>query len=186
MISIPIRKKYCLHAVAAIFTGWLLFACKEATYSPEDFKVYEGPIGEVINLNGQLSDSGRVKAKMSAPLQLRYANGNEAFPKGFTLNTFDRNENKESTIFCDSAYFEKELNQWELFGNVNLENLQQSKSMKTEELHWSPDKEKVWTDKYVIIKSPDQTLHGKGLQAKDDFSEYEILEPHGSLQMQVE
>lgn len=145
---------------------------------------YTGPIMVVDSLDGILTDSAKLKAHLVAGKQLRYENHDEEFPAGFKLEFYDDQAKIESIMSGDSAYFEQVVNVWHAYGNVVVENVQQHKVLKTEELHWKPKDELIETDKFVTIRTPDQILSGTGLIAKDDFSEYEIQNITGTFQVE--
>lgn len=58
--------------------------------------------------------------------------------------------------------------------------------MNSEELYWEPQKEEIYTDKFVRIQSEDQISTGTGLVAKQDFSSYRILNPSGTIYLDEE
>ncbi|MEQ8575825.1 MAG: LPS export ABC transporter periplasmic protein LptC, partial [Fulvivirga sp.] len=62
-----------------------------------------------------------------------------------------------------------------------IKNIENQQELDTEELFWKPSEERMFTEKFVTIKLPDQVLYGKGLEAKQDFSEYTILQPEGEF-----
>ena len=66
-------------------------------------------------------------------------------------------------------------------GNVKLESIQKHQKLTTEELFWNRKDKQVYTDKFVIIETGEDVLHGQGLTAAQDFSTYRILKPTGEL-----
>ena len=63
--------------------------------------------------------------------------------------------------------------------SVLLINLLDDRKLVTEELYWKPAENRVYNDKFVKITTGKQLLYGTGLEAKDDFSDYEIQNPQG-------
>jgi hypothetical protein len=51
--------------------------------------------------------------------------------------------------------------------------------LSTEELNWDPQKQIVFTDKFVVIETPTEILKGEGLEANQNFTKYKILKPTG-------
>ena len=170
-------------SVVIILSVWL-FSCAEEEQSGER-KVYNGPLLINENVDVVYTDSARVKFKMQAAEQIKLQNEDEDFPKGMFLEFFDREEKKESTLIANYAYFNKQENRWFVKGDVVLNNFARNRILKSEELYWSSEKGEVWCDTSVrvIVQTPDQTLYGKGLKAKDDFSDYEIYKPTGSFEL---
>ena len=162
----------------------LLFSCAEKEQLGEK-QFYNGPL--LINEDVEVvyTDSARVKFKMKAKKQIKLQNEDEDFPQGMFLEFFDREEKKESTLISNYAHFDKQENRWFVKGDVVLNNFARNRILKSEELYWSSEKGEVWCDTSVrvIVETPDQILYGKGLKAKDDFSDYEIYKPTGSFEL---
>lgn len=161
-----------------LVTG-LLYSCEEE--KKKKTKEYTGPLMEVADLHLTYTDSARLKMILKAPLQLKLQSEDEEFPEGMDVLFYDENGEEEGSLTANYSIYYKEEEKWHLIGNVVLINLQQEKTLKSEELFWKPDEERIWTDKFVQIITPEEIITGKGLVAKDDFSEYEIQEPHGTF-----
>ena len=159
----------------------LFFSCgpdgKEVVIHPE----YEGPQVEMNNVVTLYSDSAIVKIRIIAPQQLNFANGNEEYPNGVFLEFYDEEGQITSTFKSDKAYFIAEEKHYKGVGNVIVKNLESGDELNTEELYWSPPDEKVFTDKFVTIKSEEEVHTGEGLIANQDFDNYQILKPTGTL-----
>lgn len=63
-------------------------------------------------------------------------------------------------------------------GNVHMENAK-NEIMETQELTWNIKTKKVWTDKAIRIKTPDNIINGIGFDADEDFSNYTIRKVTG-------
>lgn len=64
-------------------------------------------------------------------------------------------------------------------GRVQIDNQVKHEILETPELFWSPDTKKIYTDKQVDIKTPDQVLHGMGMDSNQDFTDYTIRKVTG-------
>lgn len=60
----------------------------------------------------------------------------------------------------------------------------EGKKLETELLIWSEKEHRIYTDKFVKISTETEILFGEGLEAKDDFSEYEITNITGRIKVQ--
>lgn len=163
-----------------------LGACEKLEEKPKEIEPYKGPLQEAENLELYYSESATVKVKLTAPKLLEYANGDREFPEGLYMEFFDENGKKTSTLKANEAFYSKEEDQWRGRGNVVIKSLENNQELKTEELFWKPDEEKMFTDKFVTITLPDQVLYGRGLVAKQDFSSYEITKPEGVFYLKDE
>ena len=68
-------------------------------------------------------------------------------------------------------------------GNVILFNLESNDELRTEELFWYPNDEKFETQKFVTIKTNNEIHSGEGMESNQDFSNYKILRPTGTIEI---
>jgi LPS export ABC transporter protein LptC len=168
------------HLGICLLSCFLLAACKKKkTELP--IRYYAGPLVATENLSTTYLDSGNVKMRMEAPLQLEFADGNQEFPSGFTVTIFQENDQEKSRLKADFVHFDKIQDLYTATGHVVLEDLTKKETLKTEKLHWSRSEARVFNNEYVEISTQSQFLKGKGLTAKQDFSSYTILEPEGTI-----
>jgi LPS export ABC transporter protein LptC len=142
---------------------------------------YEGPLSEAENVKMQYAEKDRVKVILTAAKILEFANGDEEFPEGIFIEFYDELGNKTSTLRANDAYFFKQENKWRGRGNVEVMNTQKQEQLNTEELFWTPNDKKIFTDKFVTIKLQSEVLYGTGLEAKEDLSDYRIKDPSGDF-----
>lgn len=142
---------------------------------------YEGPLSEAENVKMQYAEKDRVKVILTAAKILEFANGDEEFPEGIFIEFYDELGNKTSTLRANDAFFFKQENKWRGRGNVEVINTQKQEQLNTEELFWTPNDKKIFTDKFVTIKLQSEVLYGTGLEAKEDLSDYRIKDPSGDF-----
>lgn len=121
---------------------------------------------------------------LTAALQLEFSNGDREFPKGMHVEFFNDKEELESTLTADYVHYNKMQELYTATGNVIIQSLAEQKTMTTELLHWSRVERRIFTNRFVKIVTPKETLSGTGLTAREDFSSYQILKPSGILEMQ--
>ncbi len=158
-----------------------LISCSDGQDQLDEVTVYEGPFYEVEDLNLWYSDSAVVRLMVQAALMQEFENGDQEYPKGIYVEFYEKDSVVSSTLQGDQAYYTKETNLYRALGNVKLISLKNKQKLSTEELFWDVDEGQVYTDKFVIIETEDDVLHGEGLTAKQDFSSYRILKPTGEL-----
>ena len=90
----------------------------------------------------------------------------------------------ESTLRADNAYFFKEQDQWRGRGKVEVKNLLTDEQLNTEELFWKRTTKKIFTDKFVTIRQQGDVIYGEGLDADQDLSHYDIINPHGHTEIE--
>ena len=195
MLIIRYIQKF-LSAVVSVFTDH--FCCYKPSFSfllfpisyllltscEDDKKVikkeeYKGPISEVYGINMTYSDSAKLVVRMTTDVQLTMASEDKIFPKEIRVFFFDKFGNNTTKLRGDSARFIRAKNLYRIMGRVQIDNQVKHEILETPELFWSPDTKKIYTDKRVDIKTPDQVLHGMGMDSNQDFTDYTIRKVTG-------
>ena len=66
-------------------------------------------------------------------------------------------------------------------GNVLINDKIKNQNLTTTELIWSPDKKIIYTNQPVDLNTPTQVLHGMGMQANQDFTQYSLGRSNGVI-----
>lgn len=150
-----------------------------------DYK-FNFPTESIVDFFAEYTDSGFVQLSVKAPLMNRYSINvpqiYEDMPKGLDIKFYDKLGNVKTTLKANQGKRFEASQLVEVHYNVELVNTDGEK-LKTEHLIWKQDSGIVRTTSYVQIITNGKVLHGDGLYAKDDFSEYEILKPRGELKV---
>jgi LPS export ABC transporter protein LptC len=147
---------------------------------------YTGPLREVQNVETIYSENRLVKVKLTADELHEFANGDREFPKGIHVEFYNERGELESTLRANHAFYFKGENQWRGRGKVQVKNIAKNEQLNTEELFWKPAEERIFTDKFVTIRQENDVLYGEGLQAKQDMSDYTIIQPKGDFEVDDE
>ena len=150
-----------------------------------EIQEYTGPVLETGHAINYYSDSAVVKMRMESPRQLDFGNGDREFPEGLYLEFYEKGK-MTSTLRADYCYYTAEDDLYKATGNVVIQRVDNNDRLDTEELYWNQRKEDVFTDKYVIIQQGGELMEGVGLEAKQDFSYYKILDPKGTILLNKE
>ncbi len=159
----------------------LMLACSDTQQQLDEREVYEGAFHEFEGLELWYSDSAVVRLMVQAEKVLEYENGDQEYPEGIYIEFFNKDTIKTSTLRADQAFYSAETDEYRAVGNVRLESLEKHQKLNTEELFWNRRGQQVYTEKFVVIETEDDVLHGEGLTAAQDFSTYRILNPTGEL-----
>lgn len=159
----------------------MFFACGNKKDELLDVKEYTGPLVDIGQAVTYYSDSAVVKMKMEAPRQLEFGNGDREFPEGLYMEFYNKQKVVTSTLKADYCYYTKKEDLYKATGNVVIENTKNGDRLDTEELFWNQKKEDVFTDKFVRIEKDGDLQVGDGLEAKQDFSNWKILHPKGTI-----
>ncbi len=168
-------------------TLFILGSCKpkvEGIAHEKKVDIYKIPEFESDSIVVRYSENAKPSMILKAKKQYQYHNKDMCFPKGMVIDFYDEKGKMYSNIKADSAYYIEKQKEWHVYGNVVVNSLHNNKKLKTQKLFWSMEQEKMWTDKYVEITDNGQLLTGTGLRAKDDFSEYEILNISGIISLE--
>lgn len=160
---------------------FLIQSCSSGLESNKNFEEYTGPIMEADTVEIIYSDSAVVRVIVKATKQYEYENGDREFPNDIFIEFYEPDGTMSSTLDANSAYYTKEKDLYKAEGDVEVIGYIDPRKMNSEELFWEPQKEEIYTDKFVRIQSEDQISTGTGLVAKQDFSSYRILNPSGTI-----
>ena len=134
------------------------------------------------------SVKGRVEVKVTAPQIDRYTSVEEPhtiFPQGLTVLFYDSTMTVGSKISANYAIYHEPDELWEAKNDVVAIN-NQGDTLNTEYLVWRQDKGIIYTDRYVRITTTEGIIHGKGFEANQDFTDYEIKETTGTIEVEDE
>ncbi len=143
--------------------------------------VYDGPQRIVEDVETYYTEDNYVKVKMIAAEVYQFENGDQEFPNGIYMEFFDLDGRLETTLRANEAYYFKKEHQWRGRGKVEVKNIAKNEQLNTEELFWKPAEKKIFTDKFVTIRQQTDVIYGTGLEAKDDMSDYIIIDPEGDF-----
>lgn len=142
---------------------------------------YEGPAVEADSITTLYSDSAVVRIKMVAKKQIELENGDRDFPEGIYIEFYETDGSISSKLVANTAYYISAENLYRANGDVQVNSIEKEDQLNTEELFWNPVEEKVYTDKFVTIRSDGEITTGEGLEAEQDFSTWLIKKPIGSI-----
>jgi LPS export ABC transporter protein LptC len=165
-----------------VFLVCIAFSCTEEKDAQKGNMDYDGPVLEADNINVIHSDSGYVKIRMSTAKQLRYASGEEVYPKPVYVTFLDKSGVEYSRLRGDSARYIKGENLYVMRGNVLINNTKENQSLATDELFWNPTTRKIYSEKKVDIKTPRENFTALGgMEAEQDFSKYTLRRSRGTV-----
>lgn len=139
------------------------------------------PSMSTVNVSTLISDSGITQYKIVSPLWNVYDEVDTPywiFPKGIFLQKFDRNFNVIASVAADSAKFFRMLNLWKLDGNVELRK-EPGELFLTQQLFWDQRRNRLYSDSFIHIETPERMLEGHGFESNDRLTQYTIRRPTG-------
>ena len=139
------------------------------------------PSMSTVNVATLISDSGITQYKIVSPLWNVYDEVDTPywnFPKGIYLQKFDRKFNVIASVAADSAKFFRLQNLWKLDGNVELKK-EPGELFLTQQLFWDQRRNKLYSDSFIHIETPERMLEGHGFESNDRLTKYSIRRPTG-------
>ncbi len=158
----------------------LLLACSEKN-TKILHKQYNNTILEAYKTTTRYSEAGVVSMQMLADQIQQYKNGDKIYPHGFYMEFYESDGSISSIFKANYVHYYADKELYKAEGNVEIKNLKKQEQLNTEELYWELGKKKIFTEKFVSIKTDDEVLTGKGFTADQDFTYYKILAPTGVL-----
>lgn len=176
------RKFLSYKILAAIVCGcFFIWSCENDMRVIQDLNKRSIGVEEGRNIESFLSQEGRVKAKLMAPLMLRYMRDTPKveFPKTLRVDFFDDSTKIESKLFAKYGNYLENENRVFLKDSVVVFNVK-GDTLFCKELYWDQIKATFYTDKNVIIHQPNQKVYGTGLVADQSFKWFTIKKIHNS------
>lgn len=152
-------------------------------------KVYQRDVGveEAKKVLINYTIGGKTKAILKSPLMLRVQDTVPyvEFPK--TLHVDFYNESGVMESFLDALYAKYKEHEAVVFirDSVIVINQLKGDTLYCHELYWDQKRQgrEFYTDKPVRIRTRTQVIDGVGMESGQDFRNWKILEPRGSIQV---
>ncbi len=167
-----------------VLAGAVCFGCREkvkshpAIFTDDDVAVEIGKEVEIL-----YSDSAVVKVRVLGPVLHNYTAANDpkqVFTEGVDVTFYDNGGRETSHLTAKKAVREQGRKIITARDSVVLTTIK-NEVLETEELIWDERLEKLSTQKFVKVTSPDEVIYGFGLEATQDFSYWKILVPQGRI-----
>lgn len=133
------------------------------------------------------SDSTVLKIKLKTPQMQKYEKDVKEpvtiMPQGVFVIFYDEKGKEATTLKADYGVRYEVSKKMEVKYNVEVINVNGEK-LNTEHLIWDEQKKKITSDAFVKITTAKEIIMGKGLEANQDFTQYEIKEVTGSIRLE--
>jgi LPS export ABC transporter protein LptC len=173
--------------LAALITGCFFIAGCENT--DEEIKLASTKrigVEEAKDVSINYSINGKTKAKLSAPLMLRYQDTVPylEFPKTIHADFYDDSLIIESRLDAKYGRYMESENKIFLKDSVRVINIK-GDTLYCNELYWDRSRtgQEFYTDKPVRVRTKTHIIDGSGLDAPQDFKDWHILDPRGFVRV---
>ena len=129
------------------------------------------------------SDSAVVKVKIEGPTMLRYLDKDkprQEFPDGMKVEFFTPNKRVTSRLTAKYGMRLEKDKQIIMRDSVVWESMNKE-VLETTELIWDEKEERVFTNKFVVIRRPGEIITGYGFESNQDFTYSKIKSVTGQF-----
>lgn len=178
-------KAFAKRFVGAAFIGScsFLWGCENSDKAIQEWTETKVLAEEAHNINTLFSQNGRMRARLTAPLMLRYTTDTVyvEFPRSLHVDFYDSTGKKESEVSALYGKYFETTNRVYLRDSVVVANVQ-GDTLRCPDLWWNQSTGKFYTDKMVRVKTSDQQVNGgRGLEADQDLTNITIFETTGVI-----
>ena len=167
----------------AAAVAFVVYSCKGKLEMTGTVDLEATPVQTVDDMFVVQTENGLLQMRLESPLMERYENDSlsyELFPKGLAVYGYNEEGLLETELTSDNARhlsYKDGRESWEAFGNVVVKNIINQERMETDTLYWDRKNEKLYTDCYVKLYSPDGFMQGYGMESDERARNAELLRP---------
>lgn len=162
---------FSIKKAAALIMGCFFFmACENDLDVIRKMQENKLSVDEVKNVTSYLSQGGRMKAKLTAPLMLRYFDSvpRVEFPNSLHVDFYNDSMQIESYLDAKKAWYYEQQSRIVLTDSVVVIRID-GDTLKTEELYWEQNLHKLYTTKDVEIRQKTKIIFGKGFESDEQL-----------------
>lgn len=175
--------------LAAVTGCFFVSGCENDMKDVDRFGRKHVSVEEGRQIESYLSNGGILRAKLTAPLFLRYQTQvpRIEFPKTLHVDFYDSTKNIESQLFAKYGEYKENENKVYLRDSVVIFNIK-GDTLFTDELFWDQNRQVFYNDKPVVISqtAPQrQKIYGIGLTADQNLRWFTVknLQPPSFTQI---
>ncbi|MDX1651465.1 MAG: LPS export ABC transporter periplasmic protein LptC [Brumimicrobium sp.] len=178
MLGILILRKLFIPVMLVV--AGIFFSCENDLEKIKKITTYpDSPNETTENLHVVYTDSGYAQVELFARIAESYSEPKSItkFKDGLKVKFF--NEKGEVTSVLTSLYGEIDDESGNIIvrDSVELLNINRKKKLETEVLFWNKKGDSIYTDKAVVITSPDMILYGMGAWTNHRFDTAQFYKP---------
>lgn len=172
-----------LKSILVILLTGMLFSCEndidqiKALTDDLDY-----PVQTVKNGTYHYTENSELTNTLIASMLKRYEGDNPRIEVegGFEMLMYDSLEEVSAVLSAQRGTYYDTEGRLEARENVVFKN-NEGATLKTEELIWLQDSDKVFTNKFVEITNDDGSIFSKGMTTNSKFSYYRLWEVNGDI-----
>jgi len=182
--KVPINKQAIMIRVVIIFSLFTFTLLSCVNDEKKVTAIFEKKLGvdKATNIQSYISQGGKMKALLTAPLMLHYQDSGSRMelPKSLHVDFYDSTLKVESKLDALYASYYETDNKIFIRDSVRVYNIK-GDTLLCKELWWDQRLQKFYTEKPVQIRTLDMIMFGEGMSAPQDFKTFEIFKVTNSI-----
>lgn len=163
----------------------LFFACENDLNEVNRlFSKSETQVETALGVEMLYSDSAILNLRIVSPKLVRHLDSKnpfQEFPEGLEIEFFSKN-GEEVTARMTARYAQRYENDNKFIVRDSVVwQGQKGERLETEELIWEEEQDRVHTNKFVLVKRPDEIVYGHGFESNKDFTKWTIRAIEGRI-----
>lgn len=176
---------FFFYAAALIMSCCFFSSCENTQEEIDKWTKNKVMQEEAISIESYISQEGKMKAKLKAPLMFRVMADTQyvEFPRSLHVDFYDDSTKIET--YLDSKYgkYFENLNKVYLKDSVIVITLK-GDTLRCHDLWWDQNKEMFYTDSIATYRSPGNDITGgKGMEATQDLKTVKFKIPLGTVRI---
>ncbi|CUS98863.1 LPS export ABC transporter protein LptC [Candidatus Kryptobacter tengchongensis] len=171
--------------IILLTTVFLFISCEEKLKpSIVQLPHQQIPSQESWNATIIFSDSGKVRAVLKANhIMVFQTQDVTILNQGFRVDFYDETGKHTSYLIADSGRVIEKTKNLEAYGNIIAVSDEGTK-VETSRLFWDNERNKIRSDAFVKVTSPNEVLQGYGFEADQDLKNYVVYKVSGQARVE--
>lgn len=179
-----IFKRY-FYSAALLMGCCFLYSCENDPKQIDELTKDVTEVEEATKVESYLSQEGKMRAKLTAPLMLRVLDDTlyVEFPRSLHVDFYNDSMKVESWLDSKYGKYFETLDKVYLRDSVIVINIK-GDTLRCPDLWWDQEARLFYTDKYAEYRTRGKYIYGgRGLEATQDMSSVTFKEPVGNVEV---
>ena len=175
-----------MYAAALVISCFFVYSCENQQKDIDAWTKNKVMTEKALNVESYISNEGKMKAKLTAPLMYRVLADTQyiEFPKTMHVDFYDDSTKIETWLDCKYGKYFESLNKVYLRDSVIVITVKRD-TLRCHDLWWDKTKEIFYTDSVATYRSPGNDITGgKGMEATQDLKVVKFKAPLGVVKIE--
>lgn len=177
-------------SIVAVILATMLFSCRQN--SLEEVKALttdkKTPVIAAKDIKMLYSEEAKIRVVVKAPIMNQYKEEDNVYkemPEGIDVKFYDSTDKVSSSITSKYAIDYETKFRMEAKNDVVVVN-EKNEQLNTEHLIWDRKTEKIFTDEFVKITTPDKVFFGEGMESDQRFENWRLKKVKGTFSIDAD